>query len=296
MVTTDETTPVGQELATPDLKYSVKSMLGGLIDIARTQIWFDVVVRNNGLRVCTILARNGEFEVEPNYLARGDVVEQIFMRTYPSVTFAEFMLDLHASKIVRRIDIKYGKNAWVSVFIHKDSVIQVRPNGNHFARALNDIVIAAKGIPDIGLDEQPKPMKAPRQENPSRPSSTSGRPANASGGRPLSGAIGSGALSPSGGAIRKAKTVVDQPKEEVQEDKGEEVGEKSSLVVTKTDEGRTVAMEIKKGKKETDAKKKGEKKKYEAYQKLLQVVESLTETLSLEFEPEDNDGASDDNN
>lgn len=315
MIKTDELTPIGQELATPDLRFSVKSMLGGLLDIARTQIWFDVVVRNNGQRVCTIMARSGEFEIDKNYIARADVVEQKFITSNPSVTFGEFLLDLHASKTVRRIDIKYGKNAWVSVFIHKASVFQVRPNGNHFARALNDIVVASKGIPDIGLDEQPAPIMALRHD----------KPASAS--RSSVGTSGPMVLSPSGGAIRKVgkaintsnevapksgevalketatsvvskidanREVVEQPEEVVLESGIKELVKPKLIVVTKTDAGRTAAVASGKGTKKIDAKKDKEKKKCDTYRQLLQIVESLAATLKMESEPEDEGNGSGD--
>lgn len=313
MVKTDALTPIGQELATPDLRFSVKSMLGGLFDIARTTIWFDVVVKNNGKRVCTIMAKSGEIEIDSNYVTRADVVEQKFISSNPSVAFGEFTLDLHASKVVRRIDIKYGRNAWVSVFIHKDSVFQVRPNGNHFARALNDIVIAAKGIPDIGLDEQPAPIMAPRRPNSSRPSSVASRSAMASASQPPVGAIDPIVLSPSGGAIQIASKAVEQSKEVaqgsalqevskaekqskevVQKDKSEGVLKPTSIMVTKTDSGRTAAVATDKDAKRVDAKKGKEKKKHDTYRQLLKVVESLAAALKSESEPESDGDDSDD--
>lgn len=203
------------------------------------------------------------------------------------------MLDLHASKAVRRIDIKYGKNAWVSVFIHKDLVLQVRPNGNHFARALNDIVIAAKGIPDIGLDEQPDPIMAPRRETPSRPSSMAGRSAMASTGQPPVGASGPIVLSSSSGAVQKASKAVEQPKEVAQEGDIKELVKPKSIVVTKIDAGRTAAVATERGAKQVDAKKGKEKKKYDTYRQLLK---SLAATLKLEDEPEDVGNDSGDDN
>lgn len=122
---TNDVTLMGMAMATQDLKFGVTLMSGNLLDItAQMHHLFDVVIENNGTRVCTIHVRQEEFEIETNYFAQKNSVEQ---------SFAEFTLCLHGSNMIRCVDIKNGRNASTLVFLYNDVVLEARRNGNKLA-------------------------------------------------------------------------------------------------------------------------------------------------------------------
>lgn len=130
-------------IATPDCAFALSSRRGEFFDIQRTNRNFTMLIENYGYRVCVVEVKEDEVVVQPNFRAKNTEVVQTFTATSPVAMTGDFVLRLRQSKLVRRVDFHYKKHAWISMFIFRDRILTIRPNGDHFAELLHDLCVDA---------------------------------------------------------------------------------------------------------------------------------------------------------
>lgn len=111
--------------------------------------------------------------IPPRYrISRDELVQSFTLRPNP-VFPGGFRIRLLASKVIRRIDLRYSNHSWVSVFVAARQILGVRLQGEEAAEVLYEICtrVSTYGSNednnDYGL--RPAPRARSRQPSPSQP-------------------------------------------------------------------------------------------------------------------------------
>lgn len=135
----DAAKPTDALMSTPDLKYAARVPERERLEILRRGDDFKLEIVNNGNFVCIIECQADALHVPPNYHSDLKGVMQEFTLCGEIPRDADFSLRLYGNAQLRRIDLKYKRNAWISLFMFRDRVLTMRPNGNYFQRTVLDL-------------------------------------------------------------------------------------------------------------------------------------------------------------
>lgn len=140
MLTSEEAIP--HLLSTHDLKYAVKAPEKQRFEIHRRDDNFKLDIINNGEFVCILKCTNDALLVYPNYRSDINGVMQTLVVNADVPNDPDFNLKLFSPSLIRRIDFKFKRHAWVSLFVFRNRLMAFRPNGDFYTNVMTDLCLA----------------------------------------------------------------------------------------------------------------------------------------------------------
>lgn len=143
--------PSHESYATSDFMFRIFVNPDESIDIQRNPAnpKYRLQIFNNGHRAAVLMVTENDVEVDANYTTTVAAVVQRPLRKLDTarnydeqINLDLLTLTLEDPLLIRRVDYRYRNALWVTLFMHQQYLLTVRPNGDYFSEAIRSLMYA----------------------------------------------------------------------------------------------------------------------------------------------------------